>query len=41
MSEGAERWLVFVREDLRMAALAMEKTMSTGNYCQSVTLEKE
>jgi hypothetical protein len=41
MHEGAERWLAFTREDLRMAELAIEKARSAGNYCQSVTLEKE
>ena len=41
MHEGAERGLAFAREGLRMAELAMEKAMSAGNYCQSVTLEKE
>jgi HEPN domain-containing protein len=27
MNEGAERWLVFAREDLRMAELAMTETL--------------
>ena len=41
MHEDAERWLAFAREDLRMAELAMEKTMSARNYSQICNLEKE
>jgi hypothetical protein len=41
MNEGAERWLAFAREELRMAELATEKAMSARSHSQSVTLEKE